>query len=387
MLLSDHGREKEEKKKGCRLALRKHGKIEKMGKIIAWPFAFLMRIFNQITGSYAVALLLFALVVKVVMLPLSIKQQKTQIRTAKLRPKLAAIEKKYAGRTDRKTLEKKQQEIMELQQREGVSPLGGCLPLLIQLPIIIILYGVVQNPLTHICQFSEEVIKELTKIAAVTKGGEIEVLHAIQANGAKFAGVAGFDLSKISALNFHLFGLDLTDTPTFSPISWLVVIPILNFVLSFLSMKISRKLMGNNMMAQAAAPEARTSNIIMDLMMPLMSLWFSLMLPAALGVYWIYQTVLGVIQQFILSKVMPLPTYTEEEIRAIQKAEKAKQEAARAAMHSGAVNPRSLHHIDDDDEEDVDIPEIVSKFDQEDNDSPVKKAPIKKDKPSNKKKK
>ena len=68
------------------------------GEIIAWPFAFLMRIFNQFTGSYAVALLLFALVVKVVMLPLSIKQQKTQIRTAKLRPKMAAIEKKYAKR-------------------------------------------------------------------------------------------------------------------------------------------------------------------------------------------------------------------------------------------------------------------------------------------------
>ncbi|MBO5754907.1 MAG: membrane protein insertase YidC, partial [Clostridia bacterium] len=112
--------------------------------VIALPFAFLMRIFNQLTGSYAIALLLFALVVKIVMLPLSIKQQKTQIRTAKLRPKLAAIEKKYAGRTDRKTLEKKQQEIMELQQKEGVSPLGGCLPLLIQLPIILILYGVVQ---------------------------------------------------------------------------------------------------------------------------------------------------------------------------------------------------------------------------------------------------
>ena len=133
--------------------------------VIALPFAFLMRIFNQLTGSYAIALLLFALLVKIIMLPLSIKQQKTQIRTAKLRPKLAAIERKYAGRTDRKTLEKKQQEIMELQQKEGVSPLGGCLPLLIQLPIILILYGVVQNPLTHICQFSETTISALRAVA------------------------------------------------------------------------------------------------------------------------------------------------------------------------------------------------------------------------------
>lgn len=347
------------------------------GEIIAWPFAFLMRIFNQFTGSYAVALLLFALVVKVVMLPLSIKQQKTQIRTAKLRPKMAAIEKKYAGRTDRKTLEKKQQEIMALQQAEGVSPMAGCLPLLIQLPIIIILYGVVQNPLTHICQFGKTTIAALRTVAeanGLTKGAtEIALLNKIEELGAeKFADVANFDFSQVTDINFGLFGLDLTATPTFSPISWLIIIPILTFASSFISMKISRKLMGNNPAAQANTPEMRTSNIIMDLMMPLMSFWFALKLPAALGVYWIYQSVLGVAQQFILAKAMPLPTYTEEELRAIQRAEKAKQEAARAAMRSGAVSPKSLHHIDDeDDEDDVYVPEIVSKFDREEPDTPI----------------
>ncbi|MBO5653111.1 MAG: YidC/Oxa1 family membrane protein insertase [Clostridia bacterium] len=344
--------------------------------VIALPFAFLMRIFNQLTGSYAIALLLFALVVKIVMLPLSIKQQKTQIRTAKLRPKLAAIEKKYAGRTDRKTLEKKQQEIMELQQKEGVSPLGGCLPLLIQLPIILILYGVVQNPLTHICQFSETTIAALRTVAEsnglAANATQIALLNKIETLGADvFAGVENFDMAKITALNFDLFGLHLTDTPTFSPISWLVIIPILNFVFSFLSMKISRKLMGNNPAMQAGGPETRVSNIIMDLMMPLMSFWFALKLPAALGVYWIYQSVLGVAQQFALSKAMPLPTYTEEELRAIQKAEKAKQEAARAAMKSGVVSSKSLHHIDDDDEDEEYVPEIVSKFDREPSDTPA----------------
>ena len=355
------------------------------GEIVAWPFAFLMRIFNQFTGSYAVALLLFALVVKLVMLPLSIKQQKTQIRSAKLRPKMAAIEKKYAGRTDRKTLEKKQQEMMELQQREGVSPFGGCLPLLIQLPIIIILYGVVQNPLTHICRFSDTTISALRTIAEANglakNATEIALFNAIEQNPSLYGAVEGFSSSAIESMNFSLFGLDLTATPTFSPISWLIIIPILTFVSSFLSMKISRKLMGNNPAAQANTPEMRTSNIIMDLMMPLMSFWFALRLPAALGVYWVYQSVLGVAQQFALSKAMPLPTYTEEELRAIQRAEKAKQEAARAAMRNGAVSSRSLHHIDDDDDEDADIPEIVSKFDREDTSvAPTVKPPVKNNK-------
>jgi YidC/Oxa1 family membrane protein insertase len=103
----------------------------------------------------------------------------------------------------------------------------------------------------------------------------------------------------------------------------------------------------------------------MDLMMPLMSLWFAFKLPALLGVYWIFQSVLGVVQQYILNKVMPLPTYSEEEIRAILKAEKERANASRAAMRQTSYDSRSLHHIDDDDEEDVYIPEIRSKFDDD----------------------
>ena len=113
-------------------------------EIISWPFAKMLWLFNH-CGSYVVAIFFFAIVVKFVTLPFALKQQKTQIKGAKLRPKIAAIERKYAGRTDQKTLQKKQQEIMELQKEEGYSPLSGCLPLLIQLPIIIILYNIIQN--------------------------------------------------------------------------------------------------------------------------------------------------------------------------------------------------------------------------------------------------
>ena len=111
--------------------------------IINIPFGYLMRFFCSFTNNnYAISLFLFAICVKIVMLPLSIKQQKNQIKGAKLRPKIMAIEKKYAGRNDRPTLQKKQNEIMELQQKEGYSPLSGCLPLLIQLPIIMALYNI-----------------------------------------------------------------------------------------------------------------------------------------------------------------------------------------------------------------------------------------------------
>lgn len=340
------------------------------GEIISWPFAKLLWLFN-FTGSYAVALLLFAIVVKIVLLPLSIKQQKTQIKGAKLRPKMAAIEKKYAGRTDQKTLQKKQQEMMALQQEEGYSPLSGCLPLLIQLPIIIILYNIIRSPLTHICGFTADQINTLGASLypdVTTLPDQLTILaKAQEVNGANIE--AGMWAS-IQDINLSLFGLNLGVTPTLTW-SWLLLIPIFVALSSYASMKISRKLMGQNPALQAQSPETRTSGIIMDLMMPAMSLYFSFIMPALLGLYWIYQSILGVVQQFILSKAMPLPTYTDEEIRAILKAEKEKANANRAALRQGGYNPKSLHHIDDDDDDDIIVPTIRSKFDD---DEPAKPA-------------
>ena len=84
-------------------------------------FGNILNVFNSWTGNYMLALLLFALMIKIILLPLSIMQQKNQIKGAKLRPKILLIEKKYAGRNDQPTLKKKQAEIMELQQKEGYS--------------------------------------------------------------------------------------------------------------------------------------------------------------------------------------------------------------------------------------------------------------------------
>ncbi len=352
-------------------------------EIISWPFAKLLWLFN-FTGSYAVALLLFAIVVKVVLLPMSIKQQKTQIKGAKLRPKMAAIEKKYAGRTDQKTLQKKQQEMMALQQEEGYSPLSGCLPLLIQLPIIIILYNIIQNPLTHILGFEDAFVNANIHpfIPTAARETQLKTLAAIfdPGNAAGVAQIMPETLEKLQSINLNLFGLNMGVVPSFSW-SWYLLIPILTALSSYASMKISRKLMGQNPAMQAQSPETRTSSFIMDMMMPLMSLWFAFKLPALLGLYWIYQSVLGVIQQYILSKAMPLPTYTEEEIRAILKAEKERANANRAAMRQNGYSAKSLHHIDDDDDDDIIVPVIRSKFDEDDEPAspkaPVKPAPQK----------
>ena len=104
--------------------------------LINIPFSWVIRFFYGLTDNYMVALLFFAIVVKVVLFPLGIKQQKNMVKQASLRPKEMAIRAKYAGRTDQATQQKMQNEIMSLYQSENYNPAGGCLPMLLQLLVV-----------------------------------------------------------------------------------------------------------------------------------------------------------------------------------------------------------------------------------------------------------
>ena len=318
------------------------------GNILNW--------FNSWTGNYMLALLLFALLVKILLLPLSIMQQKNQIKGAKLRPKMMMIEKKYAGRNDQVTLQKKQAEMMELQKKEGYSAFSGCLPLLIQFPIIIILYRVIQKPLTYVSHLGSYLatIAEKIGFTASYKNSEIELISQIKQNmglaqeGFAEAGGTGALSDVLPKMSF--FGADLTMKPYFWSI--LLLIPVLNFAFGVLTMKLSKKLNGNMAQMTAQTQDQKVSGGIMEWMMPVVSLWFAFILPSALGVYWIYQSVLGIVQMLILAKVMPMPKYSQEELEQIMK-ELKKQQVERPAYTGSSYSgdrPRSLHHIDDDDE-------------------------------------
>ncbi len=353
-------------------------------EIIRWPFGQFLRLCYELTGSYTIALLLFAVAVKILLLPFGIKQQKNQIRAAKLRPKMLAIEKKYAGRTDQKTLQKKQQEMLELQQSEGYSPMSGCLPMLVQMPVIIILYDVIRQPLIYLCNFSKGVLESVRAAVGFNGSDQYQILKLAKEKltAPTSDGVITEEIvEKLSSTDLTLFNtLDLSVAPwdLFSGgASWLFIfVPILVFAASFVSMKVSRRFMANPAM-DAQSADMQKSNMIMDITMPAMSLYFAFIMPAALGIYWIYQSLLGMLQQFIMSRVMPLPTYTAEEIRAMQKAEKERQAAAIAA----AKQRRMQYMLDDDEEDDVNIPVIRSRFD---NDEPAERPDPK---PRNKKKK
>lgn len=316
-------------------------------------------------GSYALALLLYALLFKLLFLPFSIKQQKNQIKMAKLAPKIELIKAKYKGRTDQPTMQKMQQEIMEFQQKEGYSPFAGCLPMLLQLPIIIFLYNIIRNPLSYICKLSDEAVTNIYSLlndgATVEKFKQIDQISLIsKINAYQGDGLAEYAEGLAKMPDFTIFGgrLDLSAIPSLTNLSWLVVIPVLAAALTWLSMFLTRKWNGNTQAMAGQDAQANASMKMMDLMMPAMTLFIAFGFSGMLGLYWVYQSVLGILQTFILSRVMPLPKYTEEELKEMRKAQKAAEKTQKALLKE-QPKYRSLHYIDEDDYEE--LPEIKSK--------------------------
>ena len=330
------------------------------------PLGMLLKLFSDwFGGNYLVAILIFALATELILLPFGIKQQKNSIKQARLRPKELAIRKKYAGRDDKPTQQKMAQEIQELYQKEGYNPMSGCLPLLIQLPLLFALYGVITQPLQYICGLSNDAVSQIAAITGtdITKG-TMTLLKPINDLGANalevFKNVDGFNQGVIDSLpNLSVFGVDLSTLPSdcfnlqsiTTVAGWIILlVPVATFFSYFFSTKIIRKL-SYQPVNDAQQAQMGCSNKVMDIAMPLMSVFFAFTVPAALGIYWTFKSLVGILKQFILAKAMPLPKFTEEDFKAAEKEVGGRIEK-QPVTKSGRV-VRSLHHIDDEDFEDT----------------------------------
>ena len=333
---------------------------------ITIPIGYILKFFSNICGnSYILAILLFAMLTELIMaLVFGIRQQKNSIKQARLRPKEAAIRKKYAGRDDKPTQQKMTQEIQELYQKEGYNPMGGCLPLLIQFPILIALYNIVIDPLKYICGLSQDAIAQVANIIGMdTSRGTMAMLGPIEKMGYEaFQNVEGFTPEVFENMpNLTVFGiLDLSVMPSecmnleaIKTVSgWLVLlVPVLTFLSYFFSMKLTRKFSYQSM-TDTQQSQMGCSNKMMDITMPLFSVFISFGVPAALGIYWIFKSLLGIVKQIILYYAIPLPKFTEEDYKAAEKEVFARADKSERVEKSGRV-VRSLHHIDDEDFEDT----------------------------------
>ena len=333
---------------------------------ITIPIGYILKFFSNICGnSYILAILLFAILTELIMaLVFGIRQQKNSIKQARLRPKEAAIRKKYAGRDDKPTQQKMTQEIQELYQKEGYNPMGGCLPLLIQFPILIALYNIVIDPLKYICGLSQDAIAQVANIIGMdTTRGTMAMLGPIEKMGYEaFQNVEGFTPEVFENMpNLTVFGiLDLSVMPSecmnleaIKTVSgWLVLlVPVLTFLSYFFSMKLTRKF-SYQPVTDTQQSQMGCSNKMMDITMPLFSVFISFGVPAALGIYWIFKSLLGIVKQIILYYAIPLPKFTEEDYKAAEKEVFARADKSERVEKSGRV-VRSLHHIDDEDFDDT----------------------------------
>ena len=329
-------------------------------------------------GSFILGTFVFAVVVELLMLPLAIHQQKNARKQARLRPKEMAIRRKYAGRNDQKTMQEMQQEIQTMYQNEGINPMtSGCLPLLISLPVVYALYYIVIDPLKYMMSCPSELASALTTFATAPRAagglglslqssrGTIEILSYLRELGGSCPEALGsFQYftnsgSCLEALNniltthaipnFSIGPVNFGLTPSLGTPSLLWLIPVLTFGVYFGSMKLTRRM--SYQPTTANDPNMGCSNTIMDVSMPIISAVFTFMVPGAVGVYWIFKSLLSTLKQFIMSRVMPLPKFTEADYRAAEKELAAKEKGRPAKKPSGTRNPnvRSLHHIDDED--------------------------------------
>lgn len=257
--------------------------------------------------NYGIAIIFFTFFIKIVMMPLTIKQTKSTAKMTEVQPMLQDIQKRYAG-----DKEKINQETMKLYQEKGVNPMGGCLPLLIQFPILISLFSVITRPLTFMLGKSKEVIEILKtfvsgQLGVVTRYPEIEILNYFQAHTAdlNLEPVKGL-LNQPELINFNFLGLNLGLTPTisteklFGAEMWtylpLLLIPILATALTFLSTKLTAPQPTGGTDKQAGSMK------MMQYMGPVITLIFSFQLPAGIGLYWMAQNVFQVLERLAINK-------------------------------------------------------------------------------------
>lgn len=268
--------------------------------VFGYPLGWIMWAIYKVVPIYGIALILFTLFTKLILVPVTIKQQKSMAAQTAMRPRLDELQSKYKNNKD-----KLNQEMMKLYEEEGFNPMSGCLPMLIQFPILFGLFDVINNPLTHIMRFSSETIAKATEILetlAATQGNsfysQIAIVKAVKADPTPFTALGSDFIGKIESFNFHFLGIDLSAVPTVA-FNLLILVPILSFVtsilLSLITMRQNKITMGEN-----AAGSGMTKGMM--LMMPLMSLFISFSVPAGVGMYWILTNVFSCVQTMILNK-------------------------------------------------------------------------------------
>lgn len=273
----------------------------------------IMRFIYNFVNNFGIAIILFTILVRVCLLPLVVKQQKSMAHMQKMQPRLQEIQKKYQYDKD-----KLNEETMKLYQQYKINPMSSCLPLFIQMPILIAIYGVIQNPITYILghPVTEELKAALTVLCQTPTDTQLNVVAFVSNNFDKAKELLATIQTNFTAeqfvMNFNFFGLNLGLTPSASvatnPILW--VLPVFAALTTFLTSYISQKIN-----AKTQTEEQASQMKSMQLIFPFMTGYFCYILPAAMGLYWIVGNVIQIIQSFTLDRYILNKEVDEIEVR------------------------------------------------------------------------
>lgn len=323
---------------------------------IMLALGWVLNFFYILVGNYGVAILLFTLFIKLVLMPLTVKQQRSMLKTAKIQPLLMEVQQKYGN-----DKEKLNQETMKIYQKYQINPVSGCLPLLIQLPILMALYWVVRKPIIYTMGFGGDEVWRI--VSAIEEWGfsnpdalknflgqlHLEQITALGDNNYKNFGMYEIQVAKllhqypeimqnhwitemgknIKAVDFNFLGLDLSATPNLGALLQLCIgkidgltpgiialwsIPVLSGLTSFISVKYSQTQQPPQPVQKDKDGNEKTNPMkTMTMIMPFFSAWITFTLPAAVGLYWIASNLFQMLQQWLLTKMIKVEI-TDEQI-------------------------------------------------------------------------
>ena len=337
-----------------------------LGNLIKVPFGYLLDWLYQFTTNYGLSLILFAIIIKLVLLPASIKSKKSTMKMSRISPRVQALQEKYAG-----DQQKQNEAIQALYKEEGVSMGGGCLWSFLPLFILFPLYAVVRQPITYMLHETLEVAAQV--VAAIKEAapeafaaGKNEFYHEMIAAplipqfAEELKGIVA-NPRTLEGLNFNFLGINLGLVPNWKIWQWETydwatiggfLLPLASTGIQFVSMFISQK-QNNSVITNekglqdeemAKKSQQNQSTQTMLYMMPLMTLWIGFTVPGALSIYWLIQGVASTVQDVILTKHFRKVYDEEDAIRQARAAEEEKllAEKERIRAERRAANPDGI---------------------------------------------
>ena len=263
-------------------------------------FGYVLNWLYQFIGNYGLAIILFSVVLKMIMLPISIKQQKTMKKSAKIQEKMREIQDKYKNNP-----EKLNQETLELYKTEKMSPFSGCLSAIAQIIILFAVFYLVRSPLTYMKKVEPDLINQYTneiKEEGTNNNNAYPEIAIIKEKGAEDERVN---------INMEFLGLDLSSVPSGALSDWKVyVIPALYVFTSFISMRLTTSMQTKKKDGEEKEGETNEldavaqANKSMSYIMPIMSVSIAIIAPLGLALYWLVSNLLMILERVVLMKFL-----------------------------------------------------------------------------------